>query len=169
MISVSIHGEDELRRMARGVADGPDHLRANLARAVRRAAQPVLRDMKKAIATNRIVGFRTGGRPYRGPNTRKGLRASIAAVVEAEIDVGSLNPQAKFVVHSGRLGAKHRLPELIESGKVWRHPILGNRRGWAGSRGKPWFKVTYEKGLPKFSQRIDEAVARTARAIEGNG
>lgn len=169
MIRVQVYGEDQLLRVARNVEDGPDHLRTNMGRAVRSAAQPVIRDMKRAIATNPIVGFRKGGRPYRGPSTPKGLRVSIAAVTDLDLNVGSLSPRAQFVVHTGRLGKKRRLPDLIESGERWRHPIMGRRGGWAGSRGKPWFEVSYRKGLPLFSRRLDEAVARTARAIGGGG
>lgn len=167
MIRVTVHGEGDLIQQARRLVNGPDYLRDNLGRAVRRAARPILRDVKRAIATNPIRGFRTPAkRRYRGPSTPKGLRASIAAVVDLDLNTGSLSPRAQFVVHSGRLGKKKRLPELIESGKPWRHPIMGKRGRWAGSQGKPWFEVTVRKGLPQFERRLDEACNRTARQIE---
>lgn len=168
MIRVSVHGEDGVQRMARAAADGPDHLRENLGTAVRRAGRPVLRDAKRAIETNPIKGFRTGGRRYRGPHTPKGLRKAIAGVVDLHLNVGSLHPRATFTVFSYRLGERRRLPELIESGRVWRHPIMGRRgRGsWAGQIGKPWFAKTVERGRPLFERRVNEAVDRTARAIE---
>lgn len=168
MIRIRVHGEDGLIRMAHASADGPDHLRDNLGRAVRKAAQPVLREVKRAIATNPIRGFATPSRRrYRGPSTPKNLRKTIASVVDLDLNVGSLSPRAQFVVHTGRLGkGKARVAELIESGKVWRHPILGKRGRWAGSQGKPWFEKTVRKNLPLFERRLDEAVRRTARAIE---
>jgi len=160
-----VTGEDAIRQMARQVAEGPDHLRENLGVAVRRAARPTLRDAKKAIASNRIIGYRRGGRAYRGPHTSKNLRAAIAAAVDVEINTGTLNPRARFVVRTYRLGARRRLPELIESGNRWRHPILGNRRAWAQQSGRPWFQVSIEKNRPLFERRVNEALDRTARAI----
>lgn len=170
MIRVQVHGEQGLLRMAHGCAQGPDHLRHNLARAVRSAAQPVIREMKQAIAMNPIRGFRKGGRRrYRGPSAPKALRASIAAVTELDLNVGGLSPRAQFVVHTSRLGPRRRLPELIESGRPWRHPIMGKRGGWAASQGKPWFEVSYRRRRPLFDRRVDEATERTARAIERAG
>jgi hypothetical protein len=166
MIRVQVTGERGLINMARSVGEGPDHLREHLGRAVRRAAQPTLRDVKRAIGTNPIRGFPAGRRRYRGPNTAKGLRRSIAAVVELDLDVGSLSPRAQFVVRTARLGKKRRLPELIESGKRWRHPIMGNRSAWASSQGKPWFETTVTRSRPLFERRTNEAVERVARAID---
>lgn len=168
MIRVRVSGEQGLIANARRLGEGEEYLRDNLGRAVRRAARPVLRDVKRAIATNPIRGFRTPAkRRYRGPSAPKGLRASIAAVVDLDLSTGSLSPRAQFVVHSGRLGRKRRLPELIESGNRWRHPIMGKRGRWAASQGKPWFERTVRKGLPQFERRLDEAVNRVSRQLEG--
>lgn len=166
MITARVSGEEGLRRMARAVADGPDHLRENLGVAVRRATRPTLRDAKRAIQTNRIVGYRTGGRRYRGPHSPKGLRQAIANAVAAEVNVGTLSPRVRFVVRTHQLGDRRKLPEYIESGRRWRHPILGNRRAWAQQSGQPWFAKAVTKNLPLFEQRLNEAVTRTARAIE---
>jgi hypothetical protein len=168
MITVRVSGEAGLRRMARAVADGPDHIRDNLGVAVRRATRPTLRDAKRAIQTNRVVGYRAGGRRYRGPNTPKGLRQAIANAVDAEVNVGTLNPRVRFVVRTYQLGDRRKLPEYIESGDRWRHPILGNRKAWASQSGKPWFEKSVQKNLPLFERRVNEAVNRAARAIERN-
>lgn len=168
MFRVRITGEHAVRNMARSVADGPDHLRSNLARAMRSAAQPTLRAAKRAIATNRIRGFptsRRSGKAYRGPSSPKGLRARIAAAVHLDLDVGSLSPRAQFTVRTAQVGAG-RVPEYIEAGIRWRHPIMGNRKAWASSQGQPWFERTVERHQPLFARRTNEAVERTARAIE---
>lgn len=167
MFRVTVSGEQELIRMAHAVDEGPDYLRENLARSVRNAGQQTLREVKRAIATTPIKGIRTPSRRrYRGPSVPKGLRASIAAVVDLDLDVGDLSPRAQFMVRSGALGKKRRLPELIESGRPWRHPIMGRRGRWAGNVGKPWFEVTVRRNLPMFEQRLEEACARTAQQIE---
>lgn len=166
MIVARVTGEDGVRRMARAVADGPDHLRDNLGTAVRRATRPTLRDAKRAIQTNRIVGYPTGGRRYRGPNTDKGLRQAIANAVDAEVHVGTLSPRVRFVVRTYQLGNRRKLPEYIESGTRWRHPIMGNRKAWASQSGRPWFEKSVQRNRPLFETRVNDAVTRTARAIE---
>lgn len=165
MFRVQVRGEQNLVRMGRAAAEGPDHLRANLARSVRSAAQPTLRAVKRAIETNPIRGFRAGRRRYRGPSTPKRLRRRIAAAVDLDLSVGSLSPRAQFTVNTARVGAG-RVPEYIESGDRWRHPIMGRRYAWAAQQGKPWFEVTVTRHRPLFERRTNEAVQRAARAIE---
>ncbi len=165
MFRVRISGEHGLNNMARAVADGPDHLRQHLARAVRNAAQPTLRAVKRAAETDRIRGYRTGGKPYAGPSVPKGLRRRIAAAVHLDLSVGSLSPRAQFTVRTAQVGAG-RVPEYIEAGVRWRHPVMGNRRAWASSQGEPFFEKTVERHRPLFERRVNEAVERTARAIE---
>lgn len=165
MFRVQVRGEQNIIEMARAVADGPDHLRVNLGVAIRRAARPTLAATKRAIETNPIRGFRTGKRRYSGPSEPKRLRRRIAAAVDVEINTGSLSPRAQFVVRTGEVGAG-RVPEYIESGKRWRHPVMGNREVWAAQQGRPWFETTVEKHRPLFERRVNEALERTARAIE---
>lgn len=167
MIRIQIHGEGQLRDMARAVDNGPDYLRENLARSVRSAGQQTLREVKRAIEVNPIRGYPAGGRPYRGPSVKKWLRRRIAAAVVLDLDVGSLSPRAQFMVRTAQVGAG-RVPELIESGRPWRHPVMGNRKAWASSQGRPWFERTVERNHPLFARRVQEATDRVARAIERN-
>lgn len=165
MIRVRVHGEDNLIDMARAVDEGPNHLREHLGRAVRRAGQATLREVKRAAQTTRIRGYRTGGRPYRGPSTSKGLRRRIADAVDLDLHVGSLSPRAQFMLRTARVGAG-RVPEYIEAGVRWRHPVMGNRRAWAASKGEPFFERTIERNRALFERRLSEATTRVARAIE---
>lgn len=165
MFRVQITGEQAVMNMARSVGEGPDHLREHLGRAIVRAARPTLRDVKRAAATNPIRGFRRGGRPYAGPSGPGGLRARLAAAVHLDLDVGSLSPRAQFTVRTAMVGAG-RVPEYIESGVVWRHPIMGHRYQWAASQGKPFFERNVTRNRPLFERRTNEAVERVARAIE---
>lgn len=167
MFRVQVFGEDGLSRMARAVANGPDELRHQYDRSVRRAGQRTLREVKQAARRVPIRGFRAGKRRYSGPSTPKGLRARIAAAVHMDLNTGSLSPRAQFMVRTAQVGAG-RVPEYIESGRPWRHPIMGNRKAWARSQGRPWFEVTVRRSMPAFERDIDTAVQRTARAIERN-
>lgn len=164
MFRVRVYGEDNITQMARAVANGPDYLRHNYARSMRSAGQATLRAAKRAAATVPIRGFRRAGKPYTGPSTPKGLRARMAAAVDLDLNVGSLSPRAQFVVHTARIGAG-RVPEYIEAGIVWRHPIMGHRYAWAAEQGKKWFEPAVERHRPLFERRISEAVERTARQI----
>lgn len=168
MFRVQITGEQAVRNMARSVGEGPDHLRQHLGRAITRAARPTLRDIKRAAQTNPIRGFptsRRSGRAYRGPSTPKALRARLAAAVHLDLDVGTLSPRAQFTVRTAQVGAG-RVPEYIEAGILWRHPVMGNRKAWAGSQGRPFFERNVERNQPLFVRRTNEAVDRVARAIE---
>lgn len=168
MFRVQVAGERTLINMARAVAEGPDHLRANLARGMRSAAQPTLRAAKRAAETTSVRGFptaRRSGRAYGGPSTRKGLRRRIAAAIDVDLDLGTLSPRAQFVVRTGQVGAG-RVPEYIEKGDLWRHPIMGNRYAWAASQGEPYFEPSVTRHRPLFERRTGEALTRTARQIE---
>lgn len=165
MIRIQVTGEQGLINMARAVDDGPNHLREQLGRAVQRAARATLRDVKRAAQTNRIRGYRRGGKPYVGPSTPKNLRARIAAAVGLDLDVGSLSPRAQFTISTAQIGAG-RVPEYIEAGVIWRHPVMGNRHAWAASKGEPFFEKNVERNRPLFERRLEEATDRVARAIE---
>lgn len=168
MFRIQVRGEQNLIRMARAVDNGPNHLREHLGVAVRRAAQPTLAAAKKAAAKNRIRGYpnsRRSGRAYGGPDGPGGLRARLAAAIDLDLNVGSLSPRAQFVVNTAAVGAG-RVPEYIEAGVIWRHPIMGNRKAWAAQKGEPFFEKNVERHRPLFEQRLSEATARVARAIE---
>lgn len=165
MFRVRVRGEDRITGMARALDNAPDYLRQDLGVAIRRAARPTLAATKRAIETNPIRGFRSGKRRYSGPSDPKRLRRRIAAAVHVEINTGTLSPRAQFVVRTREVGAG-RVPEYIEAGRRWRHPIMGNRKAWASSQGKPWFETTVEKHRPLFERRVNEALNSTARRIE---
>lgn len=165
MFRVQLFGEDRITSMARAVAGGPDELRHQYDRSMRNAAQRTLRDVKQAARRVPIRGFRAGRKRYDGPSTPKGLRARLAAAVALDLSTGSLSPRAQFVVRTAQVGAG-RVPEYIESGKRWRHPIMGRRTAWASSQGRPWFETTVRRSRPLFERQTNQALERTARAIE---
>lgn len=165
MFRVRLTGEDRLDRMARAVADGPDHLRRQYDRTLRNAAQKTLRDVKQAARRVPIRGFSVGKRKYRGPSEPKALRARLANAVKLDLNTGSLSPRAQYLVLTAQVGAG-RVPEYIESGKRWRHPIMGNRKAWASSQGKPWFEITVTRNRPTWERAVNLAVTGAARAIE---
>ncbi len=170
MFRVQVSGEQAIRRMARAIGDGPDELRRQYDRTVRNAGQRTLRDVKQAARRIEVRGFRTGGRRrYRGPHEPKQLRRRIADAVKLDLNTGTLSPRAQFVVLTGQVGAG-RVPEYIEAGEKWRHPIMGARGkgSWAQQQGKPWFEVTVQRTRPRWERDIEQALTRTARQMERN-
>ncbi len=165
MFRIQVRGEDRLNRMARALEGGPDELRHQYDRSIRNAAQRTLREVKQAARRVPIRGYRSGKRRYNGPSEPKHLRRRIAEAVKLDLNTGTLSPRAQFVVMTSQVGAG-RVPEYIEAGRRWRHPIMGNRLAWASSQGKPWFEPAVRRSRPLFERRINEALERTARAIE---
>jgi hypothetical protein len=72
----------------------------------------------------------------------------------------------KFVVRTDRLGGARNLPFHIDSGKRWRHPIMGNRSKWAANSGKPWFYGEIRSDLDLFKAEAQKAIDATIQSIE---
>lgn len=166
MFRVQVSGEDRIRRMAEAVADGPDELRHQYDRSIRRAGRDTLREVKRAAARVPIRGYPAGRKKYRGPSTPKGLRARIAAAVKLDLSTGTLSPRAQFVVLTAQVGAG-RVPEYIESGKRWRHPIMGNRNVWVGQSGQDVWFDTMRPHLRRFRRAVQSVMDDTAKKIGG--
>jgi hypothetical protein len=86
-------------------------------------------------------------------------------VTELEVSTSAGDPRVRFIVRAGRLGNARNLPWHLDSGKVFRHPIMGNRRAWAGQSGKPWFYNEIKKDIRVFERECDTAIARTIEKI----
>ena len=71
----------------------------------------------------------------------------------------------RFVVRTDRLGDARRLPFYLDSGKRWRHPIMGKRGRWASSSGKPWFRKEITSDLKRFEAECERAIDRTVARI----
>jgi hypothetical protein len=167
VLVMTIKGADELRDLARDLRRAKGTLRSELTKAFKRAAEPTLKDVKRNVTTMDIKGFRTGRRPtFTARIPGNGLRRRIAAVTELDVSTGSGGPRAQFVVRVDRLGNARSLPWHLDSGKKFRHPIMGNRSSWASSLGKPWFYETIRSDMPRFEAECDQAIDRTVAAIE---
>lgn len=173
MLSLTIVGSAELRDLARDLRRARGTLRAELTSAFRRAGEPTLRQVKRNMTTMDIKGYRTRGRPFRAqmPGTR--IRARIARLTELEVRTGSNGPRVRFVVHTGRLRpGERKLPFYLDSGRKFRHPIMGFVKGtrtWragAASSGKPWFRKEITSGFNRFEAESERAITNTVRQIE---
>lgn len=167
MLVMTIKGADELRDLARDLRRAKGTLRSELTAAFKRAGAPTLKDVKRNVTTMDIKGFRTGAKPtFTASLPRKGLRRRIAAVTELDVSTSAGGPRAQFVVRVDRLGNARTLPWHLDTGKKFRHPIMGNRGRWAASLGKPWFYDTIRSDMPRFEAECDAAIDRTVAKLE---
>lgn len=168
MLSLTIKGRAQLEDLARDLRRAKGTLRSELTTAFKRAGEKTLRQVKQNMTTMDIKGYRAGGKTAftaKLPGTR--IRQRIARVTEYEVRTGSVDPVVRFVVHTDRLGDARNLPFHLDSGKKFRHPIMGRRGRWAANSGKPWFYNEIKKDRDSFlTDEVDQAITRTVLKIE---
>lgn len=166
MLSLTVKGADDLRRVSDALKRGQGILRKEMTKAFRDAGNQTLRRVKANALGMSIRGRRKGGRRFTDHMPGTGIRARIARVTELEVSSGGGDPRVKFVVRSERLGSARNLPGYFDTGVTFRHPIMGNRRAWAGESGESWFTREIEKDLDLFVDKCDDAIDRTIQQIE---
>lgn len=166
MISLTVVGQQELREVSERLKRGQGTLRKELTKAFKDAGQETLQRIKRNALSMRIRGRRKGGRPFTDHMPGTAIRARIARVTELEVSTGSGDPRVKFVVRSDRLGDARNLPFHFDSGRTFRHPIMGNRRAWAGQSGEPFFYDEIKRDVDVFARKCEDAIDRTIQQIE---
>ncbi len=166
---VQIQGTGQLVTLSRRLkAAGGPRLQRNFTRRIRRAAEPLQRDLQQAIRRQPLVseGRKAGKRGGRSPTTRP-LRATLAGGVRISVRTGA-NPGARVWMDRSRLPRDMRnMPWVIESGRV-RHPVFGNRKRWATQWARPagWWSKTVAAGTPRMQAEVARIVADVRRDIE---
>jgi hypothetical protein len=165
--SVQILGTGQLLELSRRLrAAGGPRLRQNTARRIRRAAEPLQKDLQRAIRTVELPG---SGRKVRGgpsPTTRP-LRATLAGAVRISVRSGA-SPGARVWVDKGRLPADLRnMPWVIDDGRV-RHPVFGNRKRWATQWARPtgWWSKTVQNGTPRMRAEVERVLGDVRRDLQ---
>nr|WP_240964271.1 hypothetical protein [Streptomyces sp. C1-2] len=147
-------------------AAGGPRLQQNLARRVRRAAEPLQRDLQQSIRTVQLPGSGRTGRGGPTPTTRP-LRATLAGGIRISVRQGA-SPGARVWMDRSRLPADLRnMPWTIENGRV-RHPVFGNRRRWATQWARPtgWWSRTVQAGVPRMRAEIERVLGDVRRTLE---
>ncbi|MFF8980176.1 hypothetical protein ACF08A_25610 [Streptomyces cellulosae] len=165
--SVQILGTGQLITLSRRLrAAGGPRLRQNTSRRVRRAAEPLQRDLQDAIRGVQLPG--PGRRVRGGPTpTQRPLRATLAGGVRISVRSGG-SPGARVWMDRSRLPADMRnMPWVIEAGRV-RHPVFGNRRRWVTQWARPsgWWSRTVDAGLPRMRAEVQRVLADVRRDLE---
>lgn len=166
-LSLTVKGASELKRVAEDLRRAKGALRRELVQAFKQAGQATLKRVKHNIETMTIRGYRTGRTPqFRAhrPGTR--IRQRISNVTELDVSSSAGDPHVRFQVVTDRLGDAHNLPWHLDSGKKFRHPIMGNRESWAANSGKPWFYDEIKSDLDLFVAECDKAIDRVVEKLE---
>ncbi|MFI6347253.1 hypothetical protein [Streptomyces sp. NPDC050560] len=164
---VRILGTGQLLTLARRLeAAGGLRLRNNMTRRIRRAAEPLQRDLQRAIRTVQLPGTggsRGGGR---SPTTRP-LRATLAGGIRISVRQGA-NPGARVWMDKSRLPRDLKnMPWVIDTGRV-RHPVFGNRSRWATQWARPsgWWSRTVRAGTPRMTAEMERVRDDVRRDLE---
>ncbi len=169
MRSVQILGTGQLIELSRRLrqAGGP-RLRANTARRVRRAAEPLHRDLQQAIRTQPLVseGRKAGKRGGPSPTTRP-FRAMLAGGIRISVRSGA-TPGARVFMDFSRLEPGARgVPQQIDAGRL-RHPVFGNKKRWANQWARPpgWWTKTVRDGTPRMRAEIERVLGDVRRDLQ---
>ncbi|MFJ2477121.1 hypothetical protein ACIOWI_29805 [Streptomyces sp. NPDC087659] len=161
MPSVQITGTGQLLELSRRLktAGGP-RLRANLARRIRRAAEPMHRDLQQSITGLQITSQsrRAGKRGGPSPTTRP-LRAGIAAAIRISVRTGA-NPGARVWVDPSRLpsGVTMGVVARLNEGRL-RHPVFGNDSRWVQQNAAPgWWTKTAARHTPRMRAEVERVL-----------
>lgn len=175
MLNLTVKGGEQFRELARDLRRGKGTLRSELTKAFKDAGKDTLDRVKNNMTTMDIKGFPTGKTPrFSASTSGGGIRKRIARVTELEVRTGAIDPKVRFEVKVDRLGNAREVPFHLDSGKKFRHPIMGFKRrngvkkwrGAAASQGKPWFRDEIRKDLTLFRDRCDTAITRTVQTLE---
>lgn len=155
----------ELSRRLRAASGAP--IQRNMARRIRRAAEPLHRDLQSTITglSLQSAGRKSGARGGPSPTTRP-LRATIAQAIRISVRTSS-NPGARVWIDKGLLPPDLRnMAQTINTGRI-RHPVFGNRRRWATQTATPlWWDKTVARHTPRMQAEVARVVDDVRRQIE---
>lgn len=155
----------ELSRRLRAASGAP--VQRNLARRIRRAAEPLHNDLQ---STMRGLPIRSPGRSSRpggaSPTTRP-LRATLANAIKISVRTSS-NPGARVWLDKSLLPADLKfMPEAMNdpSGRV-RHPVFNNRRKWVNQYVPPlWWDKTVQRHTPRMRAEVGRVIDDVRRQL----
>jgi hypothetical protein len=152
MLSANV---DDFRTLFARSSAVPENLRASLRKNIRTAAQVA------AAASQREVlrpTLRSGGR---GRHT--GLRERIAGGIKVSV-ITAANSPGVVITSTG-----DRLARAYDNPGGWKHPVFGNRRAWAVTHGRPYFRHTIAGYEPKIRDAVLQAMQEAVVGLASTG
>lgn len=160
--SVQITGTGQLIELSRRLkAAGGPRLKANFARRIRHAAEPLKDDLQQTIRSLpiRSEGRKAGKRGGPSPTTRP-LRATVAEAVRISVRTGG-SPGARVWVDKNLLPTDLRnMASAMNSanGRI-RHPVFGNKKRWVNQWTTPlWWDKTVRAHTPRMQREVARVV-----------
>ncbi|MFJ6348669.1 hypothetical protein ACIQKB_04230 [Streptomyces sp. NPDC092046] len=167
--NVQIHGTGQLIELSRRLkAAGGPRLKANYARRIRRAGEPLKNDMQQTIRNLPITSEprKPGKRGGASPTTRP-LRATIAEAVRLSVRTAG-NPGARVWVDRSMLPSDLKnMPFVLNSsnGRI-RHPVFGNKKRWANQWTTPlWWDKVVRQHTPRMRAEVEKIVNDVRRSL----
>ncbi|HEY9369250.1 hypothetical protein [Streptomyces sp.] len=167
--SVQITGTGQLIELSRRLkAAGGPRLKANFARRIRHAAEPLKNGMQQTIrdlpirADPRKQGSRGGPSP-----TTRPLRATIAEAVRLSVRA-SANPGARVWIDTALLPSDLKgMPKYMNraDGRI-RHKVFGNRKRWHNNWTTPlWWDKTVQAHTPRMRAEVTRVLNDVHRQL----
>ncbi|MFD9306138.1 hypothetical protein ACFWCB_26375 [Streptomyces sp. NPDC060048] len=139
-------------------------VRSSMHRRIRRAAEPLHRDLQRTV---RALPISSPGRPGRGgpsPTTRP-LRSTIAAAIRISVRTTG-NPGARVWIDRAALPPDLRgMPKVMNTGRI-RHPVFANRSRWATQTTTPlWWESTIRRHRPRMDREVERVLDDIRRRL----
>jgi hypothetical protein len=170
----------EFRRAVEKLRKGPKDVRKAMNKAIKAATDPAERELKAAIMAIESEGKAGGGRAQRSGYlagrsksgklpTHTGLRKNISRGVGRKITYRGFSTGVRIRAAGTYLPADQRqLIGKTNSGKTFRHPIMGDTERWVDQSFSPpgWFDKTMKKYGPEAIRKIDAAARDALRKLQ---
>lgn len=167
--SVQILGTGQLLTLSRRLrAAGGARLQRNFGRRIRRAAEPLHRDLQSTVRSLPMRSQGRGGGKRGGPSpTTRPFRASIAAAIRISVRTGG-NPGARVFLDKGLLPPDIPVGAVrqMNDGRL-RHPVFNNRSRWASQHTPSmWWDKTVRSHTPRMTSEVARVIDDVRRQIE---
>lgn len=159
MIELTTDSADVLKALSKALAAEADgkKLKRDLAKEIRKAAEPAVSEAK-----GRIMGMRSAGLPKSGPP----LRTAIAREVKAEARLSGFTAGARVKAKKRKMPRGFdNAPKRTNRAAGWRHPLWG-RGEYVHQVGRPdWFDDSMANNAQKYRAAVLAAMEDAARRI----
>jgi len=169
VLDIRLKGANDLRHMADLLRKADkEYLGRELAKAMKRAGEKTVKDVRESAEHIRTTGVRKPGtkRPFVRVMPAKGTRRKIAESVELQVSVFAENPRVRFRAGRGLPPELAPMPRKFDTLGTFRHPVMGHRDVWVSQRGDPWWWEPIRKNLDTFRAAGGVALDNTRQMLE---
>jgi hypothetical protein len=157
--STQITGQQLEKLSARIAQAGRGELQRKMRRNIRQAADPAVRDLRRAVMGVEVASTRGGTAP---PDNSTRLRGRIADAIGVQTTTNTVAVRVNGRLVDPTYGSS--LVRGMAGQGRWRHPVFG-RDVWTQQQGQPWFYQTMQHHEVAFRRAVEQAMAETAREL----